>query len=44
MRRLENPHKRRFIKLADFNKITKKMPFLAFLPILDDFQIFGKMP
>ncbi len=31
------------VELGDFNKITEKLPFLAFLPILDNFQIFAKV-
>ncbi len=44
---LENPHRRRCTKLGDFNKIAEKLALTivrAFLPVLDNFQIFAKMP
>ncbi len=44
---LENLHRHRFIKLDNFNKITEKIALtvvMAFLPTLDNFQIFAKVP
>ncbi len=47
IRWLENPHRRHFVKLGDFNKTTEKLALpvvRTVLPILDNFQIFAKVP
>ncbi len=41
---LKNPYRCRFVKLGDFNTIAEKLALKAFSPILDDFQIFAKIP
>ncbi len=44
MQQLENPHKHTSSNWAISIKSQKNLPFLPFLLILDDFQIFAKVP